>query len=312
MTETNSKAYWCNQDISLINHSYYFDYAHMDEIFSIKANLNYYMQLSKTELIDAIPHLSILLATVREHLLNKDGFYILKGFPIIQLNITEIKTIYQILGKMLGNVLPQNKGLERVVDVRMDEKNLTNGRGYLSNVELDFHTDPCDIVGLLCIEQAENGGLSKIISSRMIYDIISHTNPELAEVGFTSFVIKDVENKLSSTNNINHSFPVYNLENGKLFSRVAPGYTKILLLEKELNPLQKKQLQLLELIQSIANDPNHFLGMQLFPGDIQFLNNNLIYHARTAFEDSDIHRRHMVRLWIDVPEFNSYPNLFAI
>jgi alpha-ketoglutarate-dependent taurine dioxygenase len=47
------------------------------------------------------------------------------------------------------------------------------------------------------------------------------------------------------------------------------------------------------------------VGMDLRPGDMQFLNNHTILHSRTAYEDypepEPERRRDLIRLWLDVP-----------
>jgi hypothetical protein len=43
--------------------------------------------------------------------------------------------------------------------------------------------------------------------------------------------------------------------------------------------------------------------MRMQPGDMQFLNNHAILHARTAFEDhteEDL-KRHLLRIWVAFP-----------
>lgn len=48
----------------------------------------------------------------------------------------------------------------------------------------------------------------------------------------------------------------------------------------------------------------HALHMILDVGDIQFLSNNHIFHARTAYKDyaPPAPRRHLMRLWLSTPE----------
>ena len=56
---------------------------------------------------------------------------------------------------------------------------------------------------------------------------------------------------------------------------------------------------------SLANRPGVALGMQLQTGDMQFVNNFVTAHNRTAFvDDAEISalRRHLLRLWISRPE----------
>ena len=44
------------------------------------------------------------------------------------------------------------------------------------------------------------------------------------------------------------------------------------------------------------------------PGDIQFVNNHVIYHARSAFEDDDEgHDRLLLRLWLSMPNSRALP-----
>jgi alpha-ketoglutarate-dependent taurine dioxygenase len=46
--------------------------------------------------------------------------------------------------------------------------------------------------------------------------------------------------------------------------------------------------------------PAHRLDLWLERGQIQVLNNRVIVHGRTAYQDADEpeHRRHLVRLWL--------------
>ena len=51
--------------------------------------------------------------------------------------------------------------------------------------------------------------------------------------------------------------------------------------------------------------PELTLEFTLRPGEMYFINNYTILHARTAFDDGDAEedrRRHLLRLWLEVPE----------
>jgi hypothetical protein len=56
-------------------------------------------------------------------------------------------------------------------------------------------------------------------------------------------------------------------------------------------------------IDLLANDPDYHYAMMFEPGDMQFLNNHITYHARTGFEDwpEPERRRHLLRLWLAPP-----------
>ena len=51
---------------------------------------------------------------------------------------------------------------------------------------------------------------------------------------------------------------------------------------------------------ALANDPAIHLDMDFQPGDMQFLNNHAILHARDRYEDFEEpdRKRHMLRLWL--------------
>jgi hypothetical protein len=71
--------------------------------------------------------------------------------------------------------------------------------------------------------------------------------------------------------------------------------------------LTQEQLEAMELLESIANDPSVHVEMDFEPGDVQLLNNGRILHAREAYEDDDdpAKRRHLLRLWLAAHRFTS-------
>src|SRR5690606_41825310 len=61
---------------------------------------------------------------------------------------------------------------------------LFRSRCYNSAAKLNFHTDNCDVVGLLCLRTARSGGLSRITSSMSIFNRFMAQRPELLDVLF--------------------------------------------------------------------------------------------------------------------------------
>jgi hypothetical protein len=49
--------------------------------------------------------------------------------------------------------------------------------------------------------------------------------------------------------------------------------------------------------------------MKLERGDMQFVNNYVVLHSRTAYEDhpEEARKRHLLRLWLRTPAFADYP-----
>ena len=58
----------------------------------------------------------------------------------------------------------------------------------------------------------------------------------------------------------------------------------------------------LEVLDQLHSDPRYALTMDLRPGQLQFLNNHVILHGRTAYQDyaDPERRRHLIRVWLDV------------
>jgi hypothetical protein len=60
--------------------------------------------------------------------------------------------------------------------------------------------------------------------------------------------------------------------------------------------LTVKQLEALKIIMSLAK--RHHLRVDLNPGDLVFINNLSMLHAREKFKDSALQKRHHVRVWL--------------
>jgi hypothetical protein len=59
----------------------------------------------------------------------------------------------------------------------------------------------------------------------------------------------------------------------------------------------------LDIIQALAETDEFRFDMVLEQGDMQFLNNHVMIHSRTQFEDYEdpARRRHLLRLWLSIP-----------
>ena len=59
-----------------------------------------------------------------------------------------------------------------------------NVRIYQTHERQTFHTDSCDIVGLLCLKTAKSGGLSALVSSTTIFNEMRRRRPDLLKLLF--------------------------------------------------------------------------------------------------------------------------------
>ena len=76
--------------------------------------------------------------------------------------------------------------------------------------------------------------------------------------------------------------------------------------------LTPARVQALDLFDKLANDPGLHLGMQLQPGDMQFVYNHALLHDRTAFRDwpDASQKRHLFRLWLSMEGDRPLPDCF--
>jgi len=241
--------------------------------------------------IDIVAATSSLDAIIDE-LQNGRGFALLRGLPIDRYNDDQINTIYYAIGLYMGQPVSQNpKGdlLGQVINVGDSSKKDT--RVYETNLYLPYHTDPSDVVALLCVRKAKLGGMSSLVSAAAIYnEIISH-QPELLGIFYSPFHTAHLgEDKMS---------PIFSFHDGKLSCRYLRQYIE-LGFEQMGIPLSRIEQEALDLFDNIMMAPDMRIDMMLEPGDIQFANNYAVLHSRTAFEDHDEQdqRRKKLRLWL--------------
>lgn len=226
------------------------------------------------------------------------GFVLVRGLPVDRLDDLEIRTIFWGLGLHLGQPISQNAYGDVLGDVRDEGVKMGSGtvRGYRTNERLLFHTDRCEIVGLLCLQPAMKGGLSSIVSSTRIYNEIARSHPEYLEPLFHGYIYASMEEGGGHTTT---RVPIYSVAAGVVSCRIQrntiENTRKMGLFE-----YSALELEALAYMDALANSAEMRLDMNLARGDMQFINNYTTMHSRTAFEDwpEPGRRRHMVRLWL--------------
>lgn len=131
-----------------------------------------------------LPRMSALLHSIRNELLDGKGFILFKGFPVEQWGNQKSAIAYMGLGTYLGYFVSQNgKGhvLGHVKDLGEDSTQIDKVRIYRTNARQFFHADDCDIVGLLCIARALEGGESDICSSHLVYNTLRAERPDVLQ-----------------------------------------------------------------------------------------------------------------------------------
>jgi len=71
-----------------------------------------------------------------------------------------------------------------------------------------FHSDCCDIAGLLCLRPAMSGGESAIASSNSVYNEMARRRPDLARVLAQPFVV-DRKNEFPDGKGPTYDIPIF-------------------------------------------------------------------------------------------------------
>ncbi len=250
-----------------------------------------------------LPSLAARLAAWRDELCHGRGFILAKGFPI-DMAPEEVRAAYVILGAHLGRAVGQNVAGDLLCDVRDDGADPTDPtvRRYRTRREQPFHVDGSDLVGLLCLHQGKSGGVSQIVSSVTVYDEISRRRPDLEPLIRSPWCF-DGYGQFGADGRPWFERPIL------VGSAAAPSmfYLRWYVDQAQrypgVTPLSDAQRELLDLIDSLAADPELNLDMAFEPGDVQLLSNHTVLHSRTAYEDFDEpdRRRHLLRLWLQAP-----------
>lgn len=255
-----------------------------------------------------LPSFASLIDAVNAQLASGLGFVLLHGFPIDEMTETELQLAYYGFGMHLGTPVRQNSNSELLTHIRDDRIEQTGKikRLYRTRERQDFHTDAADIIGLLCLHEAKSGGESKIVSSRAIYDEMMKRRPDLVdELRVPLYWDRQDEHRDGEIPWFTLA-PVFDL-NGEPRIFYVGWYIRNAQRWSDVPRLTERQLEAMELLESLANDPEFYLEMTFQPGDIQLLNNGAILHAREAYDDWEDpdKRRHLLRLWLAAHTFSS-------
>jgi hypothetical protein len=267
-----------------------------------------------TEADFPLPTLAPRLDALRRELLDGRGFALLKGLPVASLSRRAAATAFFGLGAHLGRARPQNaKGhvLGHVCDLGLaaDDPNV---RLYQTNERQTFHTDSCDIVGLLCLKAAKRGGHSALVSSTTLYNEMRRRRPDLARALLRP-IETDRRGEVGAGQLPYFRIPVWTWHAGRLSAIYQRQYIESARRFPGVPPLTPTQVEALDLFDALANDPALNFHMVLEPGDLQFVHNHTILHDRTGFEDwpEPGRKRHLLRLWLAAPGARPLPPIWA-
>lgn len=252
-----------------------------------------------------LPVLGPRLAEIKQELLEGRGFALIRGVPVGDCSLEDSARAYWGIGTHLGMARSQNaKGhlLGHVCNLgdQLDAfGNPGKVRVYQTRVRQRFHTDSTDFVGLMCLQKAKSGGESSISSSVAVHDEMYRRDQTLWAEMYRPFW-RDRRGEIPPGKKDYYPMAAFHYHAGRLSTIYARDYMVSCERFPELPKLTEQQIAALDLFDELTESTEFRLDMSFEPGDIQFLHNHQILHARSDFEDyPEIERRrHLLRLWL--------------
>ncbi|KAL9110422.1 MAG: hypothetical protein Q9227_004966 [Pyrenula ochraceoflavens] len=265
-----------------------------------------------------------VISKLRRDLLNDKGFILFKNFPTPATagwSVEKTATAYLGLSSHLGAPVSQN-GLGHILghvkDLGDDPTAIDRVRIYRTNARQFFHADDSDIVGLLCLARAQEGGESDLCSSNEVWNVLQAERPDIAELFTKPIWYFDRKGEVSQGEEEWIKSCVFYLEkegqNGverRVYCKYDPYFLRSLTRFSDqgvIPPLSGEQKEAMEVLESICH--RLALHMILEVGDVQFLSNAQVLHARTAYKDWNPNteegkgkeRRWLMRVWLATSE----------
>lgn len=251
----------------------------------------------------ATPALQAAMDIIGARLREGPGFGVIDRLPMDEMSVDTATAVYWTLTRMIGRPVAQKWDGTMLNDIR-DAGNRGYGvRRSVTNEELVFHTDNGfnlvlpDKVGLMCINQAKEGGISRFCSLYSMHNKLLEKFPrQLARMYQPVLFTRHAEHAEGEPKIMRA--PIFNWDGEILSIRpnvnyIRQGYELAgLAVDAELEDA-------LAALGEVADYPELWVQMRMERGQLQFLNNRGVVHYRSAFVDFDEpeRKRHLIRVW---------------
>lgn len=254
-----------------------------------------------------MPACRAVMAHVRSILQCGCGFAVVERIPVDQISPEQAIALYWLLSSMIARPVAQKLDGTMIYDVLDTGLTATPGSGIRrdkTGMELSYHTDnsyntcPPEYVGLLCIRAARSGGLSRVISLHALHNKVLGQNPTVLRRLYSPYWFDrqrehfDWEPKVLSA-------PVFQSAGDQVNARISLHQIRGGYVVKG-DAMDRETAASLDLIEETFDNEEFTIEFGLTPGMLEYTNNLVIGHSRTAFEDypEPTRKRWLVRLWL--------------
>ncbi len=241
------------------------------------------------------------------------GFCLLRSLPICG-DVVVDERVALLFGLLFGRPVSQTKNgnlIARVEDLGHKLENPTV-RGHQTSAELAFHCDRADRVLLVCVRTAQVGGRSRVVSARAAADALRAEAPDLAARLYRPLP-QDRRGEQAPGESPFSALPIFSDTDGVFVGR----YVRRFIEDSQRHPhaprLTFEDIAAMDALDTVIQREGMALEMPLVPGDAEIINNNVVFHGRTAFVDPpnpDQHRL-LLRLWLSHMSARPLPSSFG-
>ncbi|MFV5994721.1 TauD/TfdA family dioxygenase [Streptomyces sp. NPDC056231] len=230
------------------------------------------------------------------------GFVLVRGLRTREYGDVMAAAIFFVMGLHLGRPIGQNQRgdlLDHVIAT--SDRTLSDEGALPSRVRdrLPFHSDSSDVVALMCLRGAKEGGASSLVSGTTIYNELLLRRPDLAPRLFDSYHW-DWRRQDPDSPELTYTSPIISYVDG-VFSTYA-GSSMIFSAQQypDVPKLTPDQVEAINLFDEISQYHGLPIDMAFQPGDVQWLLNYAALHSRSGYVDhpQPERRRHLLRLWL--------------
>jgi len=259
-----------------------------------------------------LPKLANRFAGVQHALEHGSGVVLIRGVPVAGLPEDEARRMFWGLTRHLGTPTSQSAGGERIFSVRDAgfADNDPRSRGPMTRKGLTFHSDRCDVIAFLCLQQAKEGGENEVVSSVALRDALAEERPDLLRVLQQPFLYQRHNVDLGNENPF-YEQPVFSEYQGRFASFLMQVLIERAYAADGTPDMTGLQREALDYLQQRAAELAYRFRQQ--PGDLVLMNNLVTLHRRGEFVDHEEpeKKRHLLRIWLSVPNSRPLDPAFA-
>jgi hypothetical protein len=279
--------------------------AHVEELDAALVHAEAHVSdvLDITREVFPLPTLGPELTRITHDLIDGPGVVLIRGLPVARYGKDRASAIYWGVGLHLGRPWPQNaKGhlLGDVTDQGREAGDPTSRGNEIGRIGFPFHSDGSDLVGLFCLDPGASGGASVVANAIAVHNQLVRNDPELAAELYAPFPY-DLRGENAPGAPQWYTMPIFNRCGDRLFVRYIRPYIESTRRHADAPRPSTAAREAMDRVDAMCADPEFHVSMMLEPGDMQFVNNYHVLHAREPYEDDRGAGkiRHLKRLWLE-------------